>query len=169
MGREKQSLGRKLSRLVLAVLVGPFVLVIILPLALVAILSHFLNRLAVFRRCFVSPRSSAKFVAVAKTAIVSTFQYIVRNLDNHMANWKVIALVSGDLEAVSGPAPVQTKEALSTVSRASRRTGTSTSSLVIHPWGISIKPFHAPQTWPAIDAVLSLSPSWLLAMRTAST
>jgi hypothetical protein len=29
---------------------------------------------------------------------------IARNMDNHMANWKVIALVSGDIEAVSGPA-----------------------------------------------------------------
>ena len=29
---------------------------------------------------------------------------ITRGVDNHMANWKVIALVSGNLEAVSGPA-----------------------------------------------------------------
>jgi hypothetical protein len=26
------------------------------------------------------------------------------NIDNHMANWKVIALINGDIEAVSGPA-----------------------------------------------------------------
>jgi hypothetical protein len=26
------------------------------------------------------------------------------DIDNHMANWKVIALVSGNIEAVSGPA-----------------------------------------------------------------
>jgi len=31
-------------------------------------------------------------------------EYIERNIDNHMANWKVIALVSGNIEAVSGPA-----------------------------------------------------------------
>jgi len=30
--------------------------------------------------------------------------YIVRNIDNHMAHWKVIALVNGEIEAVSGPA-----------------------------------------------------------------
>ena len=29
---------------------------------------------------------------------------IERDTDNHMANWKVIALVSGNVEAVSGPA-----------------------------------------------------------------
>lgn len=29
---------------------------------------------------------------------------LARNIDNHMANWKVIALVSGQIEAVSGPA-----------------------------------------------------------------
>ena len=31
-------------------------------------------------------------------------KYIERDMDNHMANWKVIALVSGNIEAVSGPA-----------------------------------------------------------------
>ncbi len=31
-------------------------------------------------------------------------KYTVRDIDNHMADWKVIALVSGDIEAVSGPA-----------------------------------------------------------------
>ena len=31
-------------------------------------------------------------------------EYTVRNMDNHMANWKVIALVSGNIEAVSGSA-----------------------------------------------------------------
>jgi hypothetical protein len=31
-------------------------------------------------------------------------EYIAGNNDNHMANWKVIALVSGNIEAVSGPA-----------------------------------------------------------------
>jgi hypothetical protein len=29
---------------------------------------------------------------------------IVMNIDNQMANWKIIALVSGNIEAVSGPA-----------------------------------------------------------------
>ena len=29
---------------------------------------------------------------------------ILRNIDNHMANWKVVALVSGNIEAVSGSA-----------------------------------------------------------------
>jgi hypothetical protein len=31
-------------------------------------------------------------------------KYLERNIDNHMANWKVIALVSGNIEAISGPA-----------------------------------------------------------------
>jgi hypothetical protein len=31
-------------------------------------------------------------------------KYIARNIDNHMACWKVIALVNGDIEAVPGPA-----------------------------------------------------------------
>jgi hypothetical protein len=31
-------------------------------------------------------------------------KYIQRNINNPMANWKVIALVSGNIEAVSGPA-----------------------------------------------------------------
>jgi hypothetical protein len=30
--------------------------------------------------------------------------YIQRNIDNHMAHWKVVALVNGEIEAVSGPA-----------------------------------------------------------------
>ena len=36
--------------------------------------------------------------------IPTLLKYTVRNIDNHMANWKVIALVSGNIEAVSGPA-----------------------------------------------------------------
>ena len=31
-------------------------------------------------------------------------KYLARNIDNHMANWKVIETVSGNIEAVSGPA-----------------------------------------------------------------
>jgi len=31
-------------------------------------------------------------------------KYLARNIDNHMANWKVIALVSGNIKAVSGTA-----------------------------------------------------------------
>jgi hypothetical protein len=31
-------------------------------------------------------------------------KYAARNIDNHMTNWKVIALISGNIEAVSGPA-----------------------------------------------------------------
>jgi hypothetical protein len=31
-------------------------------------------------------------------------KYLLRNIDNPTANWKVIALVSGNIEAVSGPA-----------------------------------------------------------------
>ena len=31
-------------------------------------------------------------------------KYLKRNLENHMANWKVIATVSGNIDAVSGPA-----------------------------------------------------------------
>jgi len=30
-------------------------------------------------------------------------KYIVRNIDNHMAHWKVIALINGNIEAISGP------------------------------------------------------------------
>ena len=37
-------------------------------------------------------------------AFPTLLKHIVRNIDNHMANWKVIALVSGNIEAVSGPA-----------------------------------------------------------------
>jgi len=48
MSREKRSLVARLSRLVLLVLSGPIVFVLVLPLALVAILSHFLNLLAVY-------------------------------------------------------------------------------------------------------------------------
>ena len=29
---------------------------------------------------------------------------IARNIGNHMADWKVIALINGEIEAVSGPA-----------------------------------------------------------------
>jgi len=31
-------------------------------------------------------------------------KYIVRDIENHMPNWKVIALVSGNIQAISGPA-----------------------------------------------------------------
>ena len=31
-------------------------------------------------------------------------KYTPRDIDNHMANWKVIAQISGNIEAVSGPA-----------------------------------------------------------------
>ena len=31
-------------------------------------------------------------------------KYIVRDIENYLADWKVIALVSGNIEAVSGPA-----------------------------------------------------------------
>ncbi len=48
MAWEKQSLRRKFGRTVLAVLAMPFVLVFILPLAVVAVILHFLNRLAVY-------------------------------------------------------------------------------------------------------------------------
>jgi len=37
-------------------------------------------------------------------AFPTLIKYIVRDIDNHMTYWKVIALVSGDIEAVSGPA-----------------------------------------------------------------
>jgi hypothetical protein len=36
--------------------------------------------------------------------VPTQLKYIVRNIDNHMANWKVIALINGGIEAVSGPA-----------------------------------------------------------------
>ena len=31
-------------------------------------------------------------------------KHIVRNIENHMVHWKVIALINGNIEAVSGPA-----------------------------------------------------------------
>jgi hypothetical protein len=31
-------------------------------------------------------------------------KYTARDIDNHMADWKVIALINGEIEAVSGPA-----------------------------------------------------------------
>jgi len=37
-------------------------------------------------------------------AFPALLKYIVRTIDNHMANWKVIALINGDIEALSGPA-----------------------------------------------------------------
>jgi len=37
-------------------------------------------------------------------AFPALLKYIVRNIDNHMANWKVIALINADIEALSGPA-----------------------------------------------------------------
>ena len=30
-------------------------------------------------------------------------KYIVRDIENYMANWKVIVLINGNIEAVSGP------------------------------------------------------------------
>ena len=39
-----------------------------------------------------------------RISLPSLVKYTSRNIDNHMANWKVIALVSGNIEAVSGPA-----------------------------------------------------------------
>jgi hypothetical protein len=41
---------------------------------------------------------------IRRDAFPTLLKYIARNIDNHMTNWKVIALVSGDIEAVSGPA-----------------------------------------------------------------
>ena len=37
-------------------------------------------------------------------AFLPLVNYIIGNRDNHMAHWRVIALVSGNIEAVSGPA-----------------------------------------------------------------
>ena len=39
-----------------------------------------------------------------KGAFPTLLTYLPMNIVNHMANWKVIALVSGNIEAVSGPA-----------------------------------------------------------------
>jgi len=43
-------------------------------------------------------------VYLASLSCSAALRGIVRNFDNHMTNWKVIALVSGNIEAVSGPA-----------------------------------------------------------------
>jgi hypothetical protein len=48
MARERQSLGRRLVSIVLLILALPFILAFALPLAVIAILSHSLNRLAVY-------------------------------------------------------------------------------------------------------------------------
>jgi hypothetical protein len=42
--------------------------------------------------------------AALRGASPALLKYLVRNIDNHMANWKVIALVSGNIEAIPGPA-----------------------------------------------------------------
>jgi hypothetical protein len=47
------------------------------------------------------PRSQ---ILVRSSTFPTLIKYIVRNIDNHMADWKVIALVNGEIEAVSGPA-----------------------------------------------------------------
>ena len=47
MVREKRSMGRRFGSILLAVLATPLVLLVILPLALIAIILYFLNRLAV--------------------------------------------------------------------------------------------------------------------------
>jgi len=39
-----------------------------------------------------------------RISLPSLVKYTSRSIDNHMANWKVIALVSGNIEAVSGAA-----------------------------------------------------------------
>lgn len=36
--------------------------------------------------------------------ISTLLKWFLVDIDNHMVNWKVIALVKGDVEAVSGPA-----------------------------------------------------------------
>jgi hypothetical protein len=40
---------------------------------------------------------------IRSDAFTTLLEYTARNIDNDMANWKVIALVSGNIEAVSGP------------------------------------------------------------------
>ena len=40
-------------------------------------------------------------------SFLTLMKYTERNIDNHMANWKVIATVSGNIEAVSGPATLR--------------------------------------------------------------
>jgi len=37
-------------------------------------------------------------------SIPDSVKILARNTDNYIANWKVIALMNGDIEAVSGPA-----------------------------------------------------------------
>ena len=43
-------------------------------------------------------------------------KYIGRSIDNHMANWKVIETVSGNIEAVSGLAATPAREHTSSLS-----------------------------------------------------
>ena len=58
-----------------------------------------------------SPASSDLFGAQAARqwalspvgSFPALLKYLARNIDNHMAYWKVIALINGNIEAVSGP------------------------------------------------------------------
>jgi hypothetical protein len=52
-----------------------------------------------------NPRAnSAAQSLIGSGADPTLLKHIVRNIDNHMSQWKVIALINGDVEAVSGPA-----------------------------------------------------------------
>jgi len=41
---------------------------------------------------------------ISPVVLPAQVKYIESNIDNHMAHWKVIALVSGNIDAVSDPA-----------------------------------------------------------------
>jgi hypothetical protein len=46
----------------------------------------------------------ANWQSLTCSAFPTLLKYNIRNINNHMAHWKVIALINGDIEAVSGPA-----------------------------------------------------------------
>ena len=56
-----------------------------------------------FRYVVSNPKSNWQSLIRSDT-FPTLLKYLARNMDNHMANWKVVALVSGNIEAVSGPA-----------------------------------------------------------------
>src|ERR1019366_1681144 len=56
-------------------------------------------------RTWQDPKAHSPGQSLIRTGVFPTLlKYLARNIDNHMADWKVIALISGNIEAVSGPA-----------------------------------------------------------------
>jgi len=55
------------------------------------------------RFTFLDPKAnSAGQSLIRGSAFPTLLNCVVRNIDNHMADWKIIALVNGQIEAISG-------------------------------------------------------------------